>query len=135
MKASDVTTERVLQGAFKLGTLHPAISTEFNIVKNTDTGGNLLGIWIRCPEPFNDPKLPGNEMETTVRLSVNSDSESNYKAIFSKDAREVFITNQNGSLNMPYGEYAFTFDYREWDGQQYITASSVPVNFTINATI
>ena len=127
--------ERVLQGAFKLGTLHPAISTEFNIVKNTDTGGNLLGIWIRCPEPFNDPKLPGNEMETTVRLSVNSDSESNYKAIFSKDAREVFITNQNGSLNMPYGEYAFTFDYREWDGQQYITASSVPVNFTINATI
>ncbi len=127
--------ERVLQGAFKLGTLHPAISTEFNIVRNTDTGGNLLGIWIRCPEPFNDPKLPASEMQTTIRLSVDGDSESNYKAIFSKDTREVFVTNSNASLNMPAGEYTFTFDYREWDGQQYITVVSVPVTFTINASI
>ncbi len=127
--------ERVLQGAFKLGTLHPAISNEFNIVRNTDTGGNLLGIWIRCPEPFNDPKLPDSEMSTTIRLSVDGDSESNYQSIFSKDVREVFVTNSDGSLNMPAGDYAFTFDYREWDGQQYVTVQSIPVTFTINATI
>lgn len=127
--------ERVLQGAFKLGTLHPAISTEFNIVRNTDTGGNILGIWIRCPEPFNDPKLPASEMQTTIRLSVDGDSETNYKAIFSKDTREVFVTNSNSTLNMPAGEYTFTFDYREWDGQQYITVISVPVTFTINTSL
>lgn len=125
--------ERVLQGAFKLGTLQPAISTEFNLVRNIDTNGNLLGIWIRCPEPFNDPKLPKAQMLTTIRLSVDSDNESNYKAIFSKDAREVFITRSNNSFVMPSGEYSFTFDYREWDGQQYVTAQSVPVIFTVGA--
>lgn len=124
--------ERVLQGALKLGTLHPAVTTEFNIVRNTVVGGNILGVWIRCPEPFNDPKLPASEMQTTIRLSVNGDNESNYQAIFSKDSREVFITNSNGSLNMPTGDYTFTFDYKEWNGQQYITAVTVPVTITIN---
>ena len=124
--------ERVLQGALKLGTLHPAVTTEFNIVRNTAVGGNILGVWIRCPEPFNDPKLPAPEMQTTIRLSVNSDNESNYQAIFSKDAREVFITNSDASLNMPTGSYTFTFDYREWNGQQYVSAETVPVTITIN---
>lgn len=127
--------ERVLQGALKLGTLQPAVSTEFNIVRNTDDDGNILntlGVWIRCPEPFNDPKLPTAEMQTTIRLSVNGDSEANYQAIFSKDSREVFITNADASLNMPAGSYAFTFDYREWNGQQYVTAETSEVTITIN---
>lgn len=127
--------ERVLQGSFKLGTLHPAIGTEFNIVRNTDGTGSIVGIWIRCPEPFNDPKLPSDEMVTTIRLSVDGDAEANYKAIFSKDAREVFITNSNSSLNMPAGDYTFTFDYREWNGQVYVNAATVPVVISVPATI
>lgn len=124
--------ERILQGALKLGTLHPAISTEFNPVHNVAAGGNLLGVWIRCPEPFNDPKIPGTEMANTIKLTVNGDSSANYKAIFSKDGREAFVTKQDNSLNMPYGNYAFTFDYKEWDGQAYVAVETQTVNITID---
>ena len=123
--------ERILQGALKLGTLHPAVTTEFNKVYNTDTN-KILGMWIRCPEPFNDPKLPASELETTIRLSINGDAESNYEAIFSKDKREVFITQASHALDMPTGSYQFTFDYREWDGSQYINAETVTLNLSIS---
>lgn len=124
--------ERVLQGALKIGTLHPAVTTEFNVIRNTDSGGNLLGVWIRCPEPFNDPKLPMTELQSSITVSVDGDNESNYQAIFSKDGREVFITNADASLNMPSGSYEFTFHYKEWNGQQYVPAVSVPVTIIIN---
>ncbi len=121
--------ERVIQGALKLGTLQPAISNEFNNIIDLNTG-NILGVWIRCPEPYNDPKIPKTEMETSIRLSINGDGESNYKSIFSKDCREVFITNSDNSLNMPIGTYSFTFEYKEWNGHAYEVAVSVPVIIT-----
>ncbi len=127
--------ERILQGQFKLGTLQPAIGNEFNFVKNSDTGGKLLGIWIRCPEPFNDPKLPKPVMESTLTLTVNSGG--SFTSIFSKDGREVFVTNTDGSLDMPSGDYQFTFHYKEWDPvtQLYVNAETVIVDHTLNSAI
>lgn len=122
--------ERIMQGALKLGTLQPAVSNEFNKVYDTNSG-RLIGIWIRCPEPFNDPKLPKTEMESSIRLSVDAGLETDYKAIFSKDCREVFITNTDNSLNMPGGTYTFTFEYKEWNGNAYEVMISTPVNLTV----
>lgn len=122
--------ERILQGALKLGTLQPAVTNEFNKVYNSNTN-TILGIWVRCPEPFNDPKLPKAEMESSIRLSVDAGAETDYKAIFSKDCREVFITKTDNSLNMPSGAYAFTFEYKEWNGNAYEVMISTPVNVNI----
>lgn len=121
--------ERILQGALKLGTLQPAVTNEFNKVYTESN--RLLGIWIRCPEPFNDPKLPESELETTIRLSVDGDGEANYKALFSKDKREVFVTNTDDSMEMSSGDYLFTFDYKEWNGNAYVVVHSKSVTITI----
>ena len=46
--------DRLVEGALKLTPLDAAISTEFNIVRNAATNA-VVAVWIRNPEPFNDP--------------------------------------------------------------------------------
>lgn len=122
--------ERIVQGALKLGTLQPAISTEFNFVKN---GSTILGVWIRCIEPFNDPKIPSSVMETSITLSINGTGD--YTPVFSKDCREIFITNS--TMDLPEGDFEFTFHYKEWNQnlQLYVNATTEVVNHTVAITI
>jgi hypothetical protein len=122
--------ERVIQGALKLGAFQPAISTEFNFVKS---GSTILGVWIRCIEPFNDPKIPSSVMETSITLSINGTGV--YSPIFSKDCREIFITNS--AMDLPEGDFEFTFHYKEWNqnSQLYVNASTEVVNHTVAITI
>mmetsp|Transcript_6830 Transcript_6830/g.9381 ORF Transcript_6830/g.9381 Transcript_6830/m.9381 type:complete len:2025 (+) Transcript_6830:44-6118(+) len=100
--------ERILQGALSLGTLPPAISTEFNFIKS---GTRILGVLIRCQEPFNDPKIPESVTSDTVSLAI--DSGGAFNVYHAKDLREVFITN--AAMDLAGGEYEFTFRYRQWD--------------------
>jgi hypothetical protein len=112
--------DKLINGIFKLGALHPAVTTEFNLIKDKTTG-LLLGILIRNPEPFNDPKIPDAVIKTTVLAEFGSTVLD--KKIFSKDRRNVFITN--GSTNVPTGIYDFEFKYLQWSGAQYAVEDSV----------
>lgn len=115
---------RIFEGALKMEALQPPQGTEFNLVRDTTTS-RLLGILIRNPEPFNDPKLPATEVETSIRLSLNGGSESDFIAIHSKDLSQVFVTNADGSMSLPAGATcAFTFDYKQWDGAAYAPVES-----------
>ena len=106
--------DRLTDGILKLGILPPAVTTDFNIIKNSNTG-NIIGIIVRNPEPFNDPKIPESDLSDTIQLSVkiaNGSSTSNYIVIFSQDKTQAFISNT--TLNIPSGEATFTFRYKQY---------------------
>lgn len=111
--------DKLISGIFKLGALHPAVTTEFNLIKNV--AGTLLGVLIRNPEPFNDPKIPDSTIGQTIQANYGSYSLD--KKVFSKDRRNVFITN--GNMNVTAGIYDFDFSYLQWSGAQYDVKDSV----------
>ncbi|MCO5259724.1 MAG: hypothetical protein M9916_06235 [Crocinitomicaceae bacterium] len=106
--------DKLISGIFKLGALHPAVTTEFNLIKD-ETTGLLLGVLIRNPEPFNDPKIPDAVIKDTVQAELGSNVLD--KKVFSKDRRNVFITN--GNMDVTTGIYDFQFEYLQWSGAQY----------------
>lgn len=112
--------DKLVSGIFKLGALHPAVTTEFNLVKD-ETTGLLLGVLIRNPEPFNDPKIPDAVIKDTVQAELGGNALD--KKVFSKDRRNVFITN--GSMDVTTGIYDFQFEYLQWSGAQYDVKDSV----------
>jgi hypothetical protein len=122
--------DRLFSGIFKMTSLQAPVTTEFNVLKS---GIRIIGILIRNPEPFNDPKLPENELSDTVSVSINGASRSANQLIYSKDNAAVFITNANHSLNMDIGTYNFEFKFKLYDGTTYKTESTISsVQLTIN---
>ncbi len=103
---------RLMDGVLKIGALPPAVSTDFNIIKNTNTG-NILGILIRNPEPFNDPKIPVDSLidKKAIELKYNNDTE-NIKVVFSKDNSQIFISN--AAMNLLKGNLTFSFGYLQF---------------------
>jgi hypothetical protein len=116
--------------------LEPAVCTEFNFIRDSNTG-NLIGILLRNPEPFNDPKMPDAVLQTTLLVSYSTGSlispVINFKLFFSKDNAKVFITNADASMTLPgAGIYTFSFSYIQFNGNQYtILGSPVVVTVTI----
>ena len=106
--------DRLTDGILQLGVIPPAVTTDFNIIKESGTG-RTIGIIIRNPEPFNDPKIPESHLSDTVELSVkaaNGGLSSDYKVIFSQDKTQAFISNTE--LDIPAGTATFTFRYKQF---------------------
>jgi hypothetical protein len=121
--------EQLVYGALGFAPLETAISTEFNIVR--DAQKNILGIWIRNPEPFNDPKLPrGSEAGTIdqVQDTLKIVGQTGFNFLWSKDLSQVFVMRNTGNIldarvyythpNPPF-EMRFTFTYKVWNGEGY----------------
>jgi hypothetical protein len=107
--------DRLVDGILQLGALEPAATTEFNVIRLRGTP-RVLGILIRNPEPFNDPKMPPADLGETVTLSVGGGSTSLFQALHAKDAARVFVSDTGGGMNVPAGTHRFTFQYRRWNG-------------------
>ena len=122
--------DRLFDGVLKIGALHPAVTTEFNVIKD-DTTGNILGVLVRNPEPFNDPKLPDAELDSTLQLSANSGSTADYKVWFSKDKRNAFVSNSDFSMNVATGAHQYTFEFKLFDGNAYSVVETVTVDINI----
>jgi len=121
--------EQLVYGALGFAPLETAISTEFNIVR--DAQKNILGIWIRNPEPFNDPKLPrGSEAGTIDQIqdTLKIVGQTGFNFLWSKDLSQVFVMRNTGNIldarvyyshpNPPF-EMRFTFTYKVWNGEGY----------------
>lgn len=138
--------DRLVNGVFALDakTLNTAVTTEFNAVK---ADGKILGILIRNPEPFNNPRIPIanpetpsiTEMET---LAVSMDIGSGYGetdefyVIHSKDRSQMFVTLRNYSFDLPEdAKYAFKFSYKEFNGVDYDTTDVLVENIQFNNNI
>ncbi|MBK9452396.1 MAG: hypothetical protein IPN95_23830 [Bacteroidetes bacterium] len=122
---------RLMEGAFQMVALPPALTTEFNIVRNSVTG-NVLGILVRNPEPFNDPKMPALDLTETLSLSVQGGPFADYRCIFSKDNANIFVTNTDNTMSLPVNSSLyFKFLFKLWNGQAYGAFDSEVVTFDL----
>jgi hypothetical protein len=114
--------DRLVVGAMKLSPVDPATSTEFNVVRNTTTDA-AVAVWIRNPEPFNDPKLPADVLERSLRVMDGSNVDLSYKVLFSKDRSQAFVMHP--ARVIPVTQMRFRFAYIEWNGNDYEERTAV----------
>jgi hypothetical protein len=112
------------------------VNTEFNLVKNN---GKLIGILIRNPEPFNDPKIPTEVIQDSIQMRAFISGVwgtiAEFVAVHSKDRSQVFITNSNYSFEIDQeSKLEFTFNYKIYDGVAYEndSASTTIVEIDLN---
>jgi hypothetical protein len=127
--------DQLIYGAYRLSPMEIPISTEFNVVR--DEKANIVGIWIRNPEPFNDPKLPrgkneGDALDTTdvitQTLEIIGAKKNEYSFLWNKDLTQVFIMKSTGNIleAIPFARSSaqdftlrFRFKFMLWDGAKY----------------
>jgi hypothetical protein len=154
--------DRLINGVFHINynELQAPITTEFNIIRSK-INNRILGILIRNPEPFNDPKLPKADpnisstepMETllvsrwhtgfdpsTVEVTESAriigregwGAPSEFYVIHSNDRSKIFVTNRNFNFNILDGSLLkFTFKYKLYNGTEYADISSVDVQINL----
>jgi hypothetical protein len=119
------TFERLVHGVFGVAGLAPAASTEFNSVRDRDSG-RVFGILIRNPEPFADPKMPEAALAGCLTASVGGSPVADWKTLWSKDRAQIFLTHAGDTFDLaPGASGVFTFVYKQWDGSAYVTVSTV----------
>jgi hypothetical protein len=109
--------DRLVEGVMKLAPLDAAISTEFNVVHNSVTHA-VVAVWIRNPEPFNDPKLPDDVLKRSLGVMNGLNPDPTYEVLFSKDRSQAFVMHP--SRVIPVTQVKFRFAYIEWDGSNYV---------------
>jgi hypothetical protein len=109
--------DRLVAGVMKLPPLDAAIGTEFNMVRNSTTDA-VVAVWIRNPEPFNDPKIPAAVLQSSLGVMNGLNVDPSYKVLFSKDCAQAFVMHSTRLI--PVKQLAFRFAYIEWDGSAYV---------------
>ncbi len=111
--------DRIVEGILGFTPLDEAISTEFNLVKDSNDGDRIIAIIIRNPEPFNNPKLPLDELANTIQvLDSAGNHDTDYETLFSKDYSQAII--MRSALSISGGQFDFKFLYKIWNGSSYI---------------
>jgi hypothetical protein len=122
---SDIYAEpfdRVIEGIMGIKPLDVAKNTEF--IKIVDQDKNVVALIVRNPEPFNDPKIPVEEMKNTLKvLSLSGQENAEFHVLFSKDASQAIIMHQ--SKKIVNKKLSFKFKYKVWDGASYQTMQEV----------
>ncbi|MDH7911369.1 hypothetical protein [Winogradskyella sp. SYSU M77433] len=113
--------DRVIQGVWGITPMDPAVSTEFNIIKNN---GQVIGILIRNPEPFNIPKIPLDVIADTISVV---DDINDYSVLHSKDYSQALIMHSDGFISAT--NISIEFLYKTWNGnsRQYELSDTVIV--------
>lgn len=125
--------DRLVAGVMKLTPLDASISTEFNVVRNSTTGAPVA-VWIRNPEPFNNPKLPRDVLERSLRvIDVLNNVDLSYSVLFSKDGSQAFVMHP--ARVIPVSQIKFRFTYIEWNGSKYVDRTVVVSDFIPTPTV
>jgi hypothetical protein len=113
--------DRVIEGLLALPPMDKAISTEFNAIRDNSDVNNppkVMAVLIRNPEPFNNPKMPMDEVLDTIQVLDGSGNEDiSYKKLFSKDYSQVIIMKNGAEITGPLD---IRFTYKIWNGNAYI---------------
>lgn len=102
--------DRVFEGILGLKPLNEAVSTEVNVIKDTNTG-SIIALIVRNPEPFNNPKFRQEVIKDTIEVMADGNVNSSYMVLFSKDHSQAIIMNsakniiENISLKFKYKVY------------------------------
>ncbi len=118
--------DRVVEGIWGLAPLPVAETTEYNAVVDQNTG-DTIALWIRNPEPFNDPKIPETDIEASIEVlnNANDDADGNYKVLHSKDYAQVLIMRNNKKITNT--ALRIRFQYLLWNGSTYEVEDTVLV--------
>jgi hypothetical protein len=118
--------DKLIEGVFRFKPLEAAVTTEFNVIRNRATG-NVIAILVRNPEPFNDPKIPLDQIADTI---VGTKNNIGFKTLYSKDYSQAIIVADGYPITN--GELLIRFQYKLWDGLGYNVKKTIPVSITIN---
>jgi hypothetical protein len=108
--------DRVFEGILGFSPWDNAISTEFNVIRDT-TSNAIVAIIIRNPEPFVIPKMPIDDINKTIAVLTNGAADGSYKMLYSKDCSQVILMQD--SMAITATSLSFRFQYRIWNGVTY----------------
>ncbi|MEL6538141.1 MAG: hypothetical protein AAFQ98_22170 [Bacteroidota bacterium] len=77
--------------------------------------GEGVGILVRNPEPFNDPKMPLEDVAGTLGILKGSALDQDYEVLYSKDYAQALLWPKPG-VALPSTPVAFQFQYKRWNG-------------------
>lgn len=117
--------DRLIFGGLDVKDWEPIEHSVITVFVNTNpsTGvKSILGILVRNPEPFNDPKLPAHLLQETVTLSLRDTTglpadQNAMVYIHAADTSAVFITNK--ALKIPVTGVKLRFVQKIFDGNSY----------------
>ena len=123
--------DRIIEGVWKISPIDPPVRTEFVKIINNATQ-EVIAIWLRSPEPFNNPKIPLNEIEDTIAIINSSDNiDNNYKVLYNKDYAQALI--MHSGLKITTSEINVRFQYKNWNGDEYEVVDTIQVqNISLN---
>ncbi|MEJ7645304.1 MAG: hypothetical protein WKF87_11970 [Chryseolinea sp.] len=101
--------QRLLFGYLNLTQLYAAENTEFYLIK--DVNNVVIGLYIRSPEAFNDPRTPESELPRSIGLLIDG-LPVTVKKVFGRDKSEVIVFANFGSTQ----DLTVKFTYLLWNG-------------------
>jgi len=121
--------DRVTEGVFGMKPVASVERTEFVKIMNLNTG-NVVALLIRNPEPFNNPKIPLEDMKETIQVTFSNGNENGaYSILHSKDYSQAIIMREDGNITAE--KMHFKFIYLVWNGSKnkYVVSGD-PVQLT-----
>ncbi|MEM7036097.1 MAG: hypothetical protein AAF570_03885, partial [Bacteroidota bacterium] len=114
--------DRIYEGILGMTPLDAAISTEFNVIRNPNDSDKIIAVLVRNPEPFNNPRTPEDVIADTISvLNGGGTPDGNYKTLYSKDYSQILIMHDSLEIT---GTLSLRFQYKIWDGSDYIVPST-----------
>lgn len=118
--------EQAVIGILGLSDLPPATTTEFLLLKS---GNSIIGVLVRNPEPFNNPKMPVSVLEDGVDITVNGIALAT--KIVAKDSSAILFPGGGSFPTDGLVSIDATFRYKTYnpDTQDYDNATE-SISFT-----
>jgi hypothetical protein len=125
--------DRLIEGIFALSPLEAAQTTEFNLIRNADDGDKIVAVLIRNPEPFNNPRMPLEEVQNTITvLDAVGDPAPGYRVLFSKDYSQAVVIHNSLEITGPWD---IRFQYKLWDGSGYVVPGTPEYSTDLVGTV
>lgn len=114
--------DRATEGIIGITPEDPAETTEITIFRQQSTE-NIFALLISNPEPFNNPKIPLQDILDTIMVRDTIQVPSGaYAVLHSKDRSKALIVHQ---VKISVITLQLVFKYKTWNGSEYNTASTV----------
>ncbi|NTW03529.1 MAG: hypothetical protein HGA19_20020, partial [Oscillochloris sp.] len=125
--------DRLIEGIFAISPLEAAQTTEFNLIRNTNDSDKIVAVLIRNPEPFNNPRMPLEDVQDTVTvLDEAGNPAPGYRVLFSKDYSQVVVMHNSLEIS---GPWAIRFQYKLWDGSGYVVPGTPDYSTDLVGTV
>jgi hypothetical protein len=125
--------DRAMEGILALPPLNAAQTTEFNLIRNSADDDKIVAVLIRNPEPFNDPRMPIEEVRGTITvLDGESNAAPGHRTLFSKDYSQALV--MTGGLEIT-GPWSVRFQYKIWDGSTYVVPGEPEYSSDLAGTV